>query len=88
MEIPASHLRHSRAPRARIARSGAPWVRQFGNLQICHSRNFDNHVTVRPTDCPSAPQAYQCKITQPTDMATHVQFEVILEGNRIAARVL
>ena len=27
---------------------------------------FGNHVTVRPTDRPSAPQAYQCKITQPT----------------------
>ena len=77
MEIPASHLRHSRGPRARSARSGAPWVRKF-----------DNHVTVRPTDRPSAPQAYQCKITQPIGMATQMQFEVILEGNRIAARVL
>ena len=32
MEIPASHLRHSRGPRARSARSGAPWVRKFGGL--------------------------------------------------------
>ena len=37
------------------ARSGAPWVRKFGN-----------HVTYtdRPTDRPSAQQAYQCKISQ------------------------
>ena len=34
MEIPASHLRHSRGPRARSARSGAPWVRKFGGLPI------------------------------------------------------
>ena len=34
MEIPASHLRHSRGPRARSARRGAPWVRKFGGLPI------------------------------------------------------
>ena len=40
------------------ARSGAPWVRKFGYLcirEILVTRN-------RPA-CPSAPQAYQCKIT-------------------------
>ena len=39
-----------------------------------HPRNFGSHVTVRPpallTDRPSAPQAYQCKITQSTGIAT------------------
>ena len=34
-----------------------------------HPRNF-------------APQAYQCKITQSTGMATQMQLEVILTGNR------
>ena len=29
---------------------------------------FGNHVTVRPSDRPSASQAYQCKITQLTDV--------------------
>ena len=42
----------------------------------------------RPRDRPTAPQAYQCKITQPTGMATQMQLEVILAGNRIATRVL
>ena len=36
-----------------------------------------------PIDRPSAPQAYQCKITQSTDMVTQMQLEVILAGNRI-----
>ena len=80
MEIPASHLRQSRAPRARSGRSGAPWVRKFGN-----------HVTVRPTDRPSAPQTYQCKITQPTGMTTQMlKFSRLfnLGGNRKATGVL
>ena len=33
---------------------------------------------VRPTDRLSAPQAYQCKITKSTGMATQIQLEVIL----------
>ena len=58
-----------------------------------HPRKFGNHVTVhRPPDrlpnCPSAPQAYQCKITQSTGMATQMQLEVILAGNRITTRFL
>ena len=62
----------------RSLKGGAPWVRKFGN-----------HITVhRPRDRPTAPQAYQCKITQPTGMATQMQLEVILAGNRIATRVL
>ena len=36
--------------------------------QSTHARKFGNHVTVhQPSDRPSAPQAYQCKITQSTD---------------------
>ena len=42
----------------------------------------------RPTDRPSAPQAYQCKITQSTGLVTQMQLAVILAGNRIATRVL
>ena len=45
-------------------------------------------MTVPLTDRPSAPQAYQCKITQPTGMATQMQLEVILAGNHIANRIL
>ena len=41
----------------------------------------------RPTDCRSAPQAYQCKTTQSTEMATQIQLAVILAGNRIATPV-
>ena len=52
-------------------------------------RNFGNYLTVRPSARrPSAPQAYQCKITQPTGMATQMQLKVILAGNRIATGVL
>ena len=32
-------------------------------------------MTVRPTDRPSAPQAYQCKLIQATGMATQMQLE-------------
>ena len=42
--------------------------------------------TDRPPDGPSGPQAYQCKITQSTDMATQMQLKVFLEGNYMAAR--
>ena len=46
-----------------------------------HPKNFGNHVPVRPsTRCPSAPQEYQCKITQSTGTATQMQLEVILIG--------
>ena len=77
--------------RSSLARE-APWV-----SQSTHPRKFGNHVTVhrpptadrRPlTDRPSAPQAYQCKITQSTGVATQTQLEIILAGNRIATRVL
>ena len=43
---------------------------------------------VWPTDRLSTLQAYQCKITKSTDMATQMQLEVILAGNRIATGVL
>ena len=51
-------------------------------------RKFGNHVTVRPPDCPSVPQAYQCNITQSTGTATQMQLEVVLAGNRITNGVL
>ena len=47
-------LAYSRAPRAKRT-NGAPWV----NKSTRH-RKFGNHVTDRPSDRPSAPQAYQC----------------------------
>ena len=51
-------------------------------------KNFGNHVTVLPTNRPSAPEVYQCKIAQLTSIATKMQLEVILAGNRIASLVL
>ena len=47
-----------------------------------------NQVTVRPPARPSAPQADQCKRPQSTGMATQMQLEVILAGNRITSGVL
>ena len=45
--------------------------------------------TDRPPERPSIHgQAYQCKVTQSTGMATQMQLEVILAGNRIATGVL
>ena len=41
-----------------------------------------------PTDRPSTPQAYQCKITQSTGVATQMKLEIILAGNGLATRVL
>ena len=37
-------------------------------MENYHPRKFGDHVTVRPPDRPSPPQAYQCKITQSTGM--------------------
>ena len=64
--------------------SAAPWV-----SKSTHPRKFDNHVTVHlpPADRPSTPQAYQCKITQSTGVATQMQREVVFAGNRIATRI-
>ena len=76
----------SEAPRAREACAcGAPRLSK-SESKSTHLRKFGNHVSVnrptgRPSDRPSTPQAYQCKITQST-------YEVILAGNRIATRVL
>ena len=44
--------------------------------------------SARPRGRPSAPQAYQRKITQSTGMVTQMQLEVILAGNRVATGVL
>ena len=73
----------SRAKRA----SGVPWVRKWSNLPIRENLVITWPYTARPRDRPSAPQAYQCKISQSTGMATQMQLEVILAGNRIATRV-
>ena len=48
---------YSGAPRAKRA-CGAPWVNKS-----THPRKFGNHVTDRPTDRPSTPQAYQCLLS-------------------------
>ena len=46
--------------------------------QSTHPRKFGIHVTVhRASDRPSAPQAYQCKITQSKGMATQMQLKVL-----------
>ena len=59
------------------------------NEVIYPARKFGHHVAVhRPSDRPPAPQAYQCKITQSTSMATQMKLEVILAGTRIATGVL
>ena len=50
-------LCYSGAPRAKRA-CGAPWVNKS-----THPRKFGNHVTDRPSDRPSAPQAYQCLLS-------------------------
>ena len=73
----------SRAP---LARKRSPIPKKM--WLSTHPRNFGNHVTVCPSAHPSAPQAYKCKITQITGMATQMQLEVILAGNRTATRVL
>ena len=48
---------YSGTPRAECA-SGASWVNKS-----TYPRKFGNHVTDRPTDRPSAPQAYQCLLS-------------------------
>ena len=68
--------------------SVAPYLGKCDDLLIREILVIGNHVTARPTYYPSAPQAYQCKITQSTGMATQMQLEVILAGNRMATRVL
>ena len=65
--------------------SGAPWVRKWSNLPIWENLVIRWRYTDRlplPSDRPSAPQAYQCKITPSTGMETQMQLEVILAGNR------
>ena len=42
------------------------------------AEKFCNHVTVhRASDRPSAPQAYQCKMTRSTGMAIQMQLKVL-----------
>ena len=59
------------------------------NLVITHPRNLGDHVTVRPSVPPSvrpsAPQAYQCKITQLTGITPQAT-RGGLAGNCMATR--
>ena len=67
--------------------SGAPYLRKFGHLPIREILVITWPYARLPARRPSAPQTDQCKITQPTGMATQMHLEVILAGNRIATRV-
>ena len=71
--------------------SVAPYLRKCGKLHIREILVI-MWPYVRPidplTDCPSAPQAYQCKITQSTGIVTQMQLKLILVGNRIATCLL
>ena len=61
--------------------SGAPWVKKCGKLPIRENLvitwPYTDRPPARPTDRPSAPQAYQCKIIQLTGMATQMQLKVL-----------
>ena len=63
-----SHQAFSGAPCARL--SVSPHLKKCGNLPI-----REIVVITWPYVRPSAPQAYQCKITQSTGMATQMQLE-------------
>ena len=67
-------------------RAGAPQLRKCGNLRIRENLVTTRPYTERASDRPSAPQAYQCKITQSTGMATQMQIPNYLEGNHMAAQ--
>ena len=65
--------------------SGAPEL----NLSILENLVIRWPYIAQPSDCPSVPQAYQCKISQQsTEMATQRQLKLILAGNRVATHVL
>ena len=68
-----SHQTFSGAPCARL--SVSPHLKKCGNLPI-----REILVITWPYVRPSAPQAYQCKITQSTGMATQMQLEGAGEG--------
>ena len=55
----------SKAPRVRGARaSRAPLSPIIKKIWLSvHPRNFGSHVSVRPSDRPSAPQGNQCEIS-------------------------
>ena len=77
-------VKFSRAKRAQ----GAPWVRKCGKLLIRENLVITWPYTERSPDRPSAPQVYQCKITQSTGVAIQMQLEVISTANRVATRVV
>ena len=62
---------------SREARSGAPWVRKCGELPIQENLVITWPYTERASDRPSAPQVYQCKITQSTGTATQMRLKVL-----------
>ena len=66
----------------------SPYLRKCGNLPIREFLVMRCTFARLPARRPSAPQAYQYEITQSTGMATQMQLEVILAGNRIASHVL
>ena len=55
-------------------------VRKKKNDFVLFNKEKQNQRKVHP----SAPQAYQCKVTHSIGTATQMQLEVILAGNRIA----
>ena len=63
---------YSEALARAFARSGAPWVRKCGKLPIRENLVVTRPYTDRLPDRPSAPQAYQCKVTHSTGMATQM----------------
>ena len=62
--------------------SGAKRARKCGNLPIWEILVITWPYARLPAR-PSAPQTYQCKITQSKGIACQMQFKVILAGNRI-----
>ena len=77
---------------AHEARQRRTMGKKWSNLPIWENLEITWPYTAcppaRPRDRSFAPQAYQCKITQSTGMATEMQLEAILAGNRIAISVL
>ena len=76
-KVSMQHSNHYSGALAREARSGAPWVRKCGKLPIQENLVITWPYTERASDRPSAPQAYQCKITQSTGMATQMRLKVL-----------
>ena len=72
----------SEAPRV----GGAPQLRKCSNLPMRENLEITWPYTERANDRPSAPHAYQCKITQSTVWQPKSKSRFYLEGNHMAAR--